>query len=82
MQPVLKVKIRSAIKRLKRSGDSGYPCLRPTFDVKVGPIRFPSLILAEVSEYVLSIRLQNLGPSPLMTISQKRSGGRLVPTID
>ena len=50
LHPVFKVKMRSAIKRLKRSGDNGSPCLRPTFDVKVGPMRLPSLIRAGVLE--------------------------------
>ena len=68
------MKIRSAMKRLNRSGDKGSPWWRPTLDVKAGPSRVPSLMCAGVLQYVLSIRPQNFGPSPLMTILQKRRG--------
>ena len=74
VQPILKVKMRPAIKRLYNKGDRGSPWRRPTFDVKGLAGLVPSLIRAEVLVYVFYTRRQNLGPSPQMTILQKRRG--------
>ena len=46
--PVLNVKMRSTIKRLKRSRERGSPWQRPTFDVNGCPSVDPTLIWAVV----------------------------------
>ena len=53
-QSILNANTKSAMKRLKRRGDRGSPCLSPTFVVKDWPSLLPTLIQDDAWAYIFS----------------------------
>ena len=69
---VVKAKMRSATNKLKSSGESGSPSRRTTLEENGVPSAVPSLMHEEAFSYMFSMRLQNLGPRPNITIFLNR----------